>query len=108
MNLFGSIAVVLYLLLVPETPCWLLNNGQREEAVHSLNYIAKFNGSSKRIPVNAEFDVVSQAIRQNKTLEMTSVGILHAHESKSIMSIASRVQFEKTSNGTKITGPVFN
>ena len=100
-----SILVVLYLFLVPESPCWLLNNGQRQEAIESLNYIAKFNGSMTRIPAAAEFDVVSQAFRENRTLELTSVGVLHAHECKSIMSLASRVQFEKTSNGTRITGP---
>lgn len=63
MNLITSIAVVLYLLLIPESPSWLLYNGEREKAVQNLNYIARFNGSSKRIPAAAEFDVVSQAIR---------------------------------------------
>lgn len=57
--LVSSIFVVLYFVLVPESPSWLLSTDQQEEALKSLNYIAKFNGSHERIPLSADFDVVS-------------------------------------------------
>ena len=39
--------------LCPESPRWLLVNGRREEAIRTLNYMAKFNGKSNRIRKSA-------------------------------------------------------
>jgi MFS transporter, SP family, xylose:H+ symportor len=39
----------------PESPRWLLVNGRKAEAIEVLNYMAKANGSSYRIPITADF-----------------------------------------------------
>ena len=49
-NLISSLIVLLYLVFIPESPVWLLSTDQKEEALKSLNYIAKLNGSKERIP----------------------------------------------------------
>ena len=41
--------------LCPESPRWLLVNGRTKEAIEVLNYIALWNGSSQRIPEDAQF-----------------------------------------------------
>lgn len=45
------IAAILYFLLVPESPYWLVRNEgpNSQRAIKNLNYIAKFNGSKQRI-----------------------------------------------------------
>ena len=48
-------ALVLLLGLNLETPRWLLQNGRREEAIRTLNFIAWFNGVEERIPANTLF-----------------------------------------------------
>mmetsp|Transcript_8570 Transcript_8570/g.14455 ORF Transcript_8570/g.14455 Transcript_8570/m.14455 type:complete len:294 (-) Transcript_8570:913-1794(-) len=57
-NLVETAAVFLYILLVPESPKWLILNGQQAKGIESLNYIAFVNGSSRRIPQNAQFDLI--------------------------------------------------
>ena len=42
-------------IFCPESPRWLLLNDRKAEAIEEINYMAKFNGSSKRIPEDAEF-----------------------------------------------------
>lgn len=48
----GIITTILLMLLIPESPRWLfLKYGPTsKEGIESLNYIAWFNGSNKRIP----------------------------------------------------------
>ena len=48
---FGGVASVLYMIFIPESPYWLVRNegSSSLKAIESLNYIAKFNGSDKRI-----------------------------------------------------------
>ena len=41
--------------LCAESPKWLLLQGRREEAIKSLNFIAKVNRSPNRIPEDAMF-----------------------------------------------------
>lgn len=45
LNVIQSVGVVLYILIVPESPKWLFMNDQKEKAIEVLNYISKFNGS---------------------------------------------------------------
>jgi len=56
----GTIACLIYMILVPESPKWLfLQDGTRSRrAMSSLNYIAMINGSDKRVPYHAEFDLI--------------------------------------------------
>ena len=51
----GAVALMTVVIAMPESPRWLLLNGKTKEAIANLNYIAWFNGSSERIPENAEF-----------------------------------------------------
>jgi len=50
---------ILYLLIVPESPKWLLiKKGSRsKEAIKVLNYIAWFNGTTYRVPPNTEIEI---------------------------------------------------
>ena len=57
-----AVGVILYLLLIPESPRWLLLQERQEDAINCLNYIAMFNMSKKRIPMDAQFDFLEQAI----------------------------------------------
>ena len=55
---YFSASVVCYLtisLFCTESPKWLLLQGRREEAIQSLNFIAKVNRSPNRIPEDAMF-----------------------------------------------------
>mmetsp|Transcript_12808 Transcript_12808/g.21674 ORF Transcript_12808/g.21674 Transcript_12808/m.21674 type:complete len:203 (-) Transcript_12808:1054-1662(-) len=76
MNAIGSLAIILYLLFVPESPRWLMVNQRSKESIKVLNYIAWFNGSSYRIPEQAQFDVIAQVLKQNDTLDATRLGVL--------------------------------
>ena len=40
-------------IFCPESPRWLLLNDRKAEAIEEINYMARFNGSSKRIPEDA-------------------------------------------------------
>ena len=46
--LFGTvlsiISYVVCLLIIPESPSWLLINGRTQEAIAVFNYIGRFNG----------------------------------------------------------------
>lgn len=50
MTLVGTIAYILSMLLLPESPKWLIYRGREAEAIDVLNYIAKVNGSEFRFP----------------------------------------------------------
>jgi hypothetical protein len=62
----GFLSLTLAFLL-PESPRWLLMQGRTEEAIKSLNYIAKFNGSKNRIAPDAQF-VEAQAVEVSANL----------------------------------------
>ena len=62
-NTFGIVATILYLALIPESPRWLFQNGRDEEGIEVMNYIASVNGSEKRIPPNAQFDLLEEVIQ---------------------------------------------
>ena len=52
----------------PESPRWYLVNGRREEAIKTLNYMAKVNRSPYTIPKDAQF-VEDPTIFANKEVE---------------------------------------
>jgi len=51
--LLQAVGVALYLILIPESPRWLLLQERQADAIDCLNYIASFNMSKKRIPADA-------------------------------------------------------
>jgi len=53
----GAIAVVLFVLFIPESPRYILmKNPNDKEGIRILNFIAWFNGSKFRVPEDACFD----------------------------------------------------
>ena len=63
-HMVGTVATLVYMLIIPESPRWLFLNNRHDEGINNLNYIAWFNGSLKRIPLNAQFDFLEQAVIQ--------------------------------------------
>ena len=61
-NYVGIVSVCLYLLIVPESPRWLMIQGREADAIKSLNYIAWFNGSQRRVPQDGKFDLLDQVL----------------------------------------------
>jgi len=54
------IALVLFLTIIPESPKWLFMKKGRnnQEGIKILNYISKFNGSTKKLPRDGVFDLI--------------------------------------------------
>ena len=63
----GSVAIVMYMLIVPESPKWLFfkEGASSQRGIDALNFIAWFNGSKYRVPSCAKLDVIGQAIMDN-------------------------------------------
>ena len=59
-NVIISITGFVLAFVCPESPRWLLYNNRQGEAIAALNYIAKFNRSEERIPVDARFEETLQ------------------------------------------------
>ena len=55
-----SISAFFLAFVCPESPRWLLYNNRQDEAIEALNYIAKFNCSAERIPIDAIFQETLQ------------------------------------------------
>ena len=82
----GFTGCVLFALFIPESPRWLfLQKGTNsQEAIKALNYIAWFNGSPKRVPSDATFDLIGQVIEeQNATVNMSVMSRLTQNMNKS-------------------------
>jgi hypothetical protein len=63
MYLLGVTAFLFILLVMPESPKWLLINGRANEAREQFKTIARFNGVPFTIPEDAIF--IEQAISGN-------------------------------------------
>jgi len=55
MTCLGAVALFLAVVVMPESPKFLLINGRTEEAIASLNRIAWLNCAKSRIPSDAVF-----------------------------------------------------
>ena len=59
----GCTAIFLYFLVIPESPRWLLmQDPSSKKGITALNYIAWFNGSSYRVPLDTYFNRVDEDI----------------------------------------------
>ena len=54
-TLLSTLALLILIVVLPESPIWLLQKGRQQEAIDALNLIGWINGVSKRIPSNAQF-----------------------------------------------------
>ena len=59
----GALGFVIVSVLMPESPKWLLLQGRQEDAIRSLNFVARVNRSPSRIDQKANF--VEAAIAAN-------------------------------------------
>ena len=66
----GLFALLLFSLVIPESPKWLFmkKGTNSREAINILNYIAWFNGCELRVPDDAIFDIVGQAIEEDMSI----------------------------------------
>ena len=62
MTALATLAYLGIVFLLPESPIWLLKQGQVEDAIAAFNRIAKFNGSKNRIPDDAIFKEVASKV----------------------------------------------
>lgn len=64
----GIVANFIYALIVPESPAWffLHDGANSKRGIDALNYIAWVNGSSNRVPQGATFDLIGQAVLENR------------------------------------------
>jgi hypothetical protein len=54
-TLLGTLAFMITMIIVPESPQWLLFQGRREDAIKAFNWIGKINGSKTPISDDAVF-----------------------------------------------------
>ena len=72
-QVFGTIACIIFMFIIPESPRYLfMKDPQSKKAIDILNYIAWFNGSTKRIPYEAVMDNIYQVIQDNNQLNTTT------------------------------------
>jgi len=77
MYFVGCAAIVLYMLVIPESPRWqFMSDCRSKEGIDNMNYIAWFNGSEFRVPNDAIMDKVGQVLEENNTLNNTNVARL--------------------------------
>jgi hypothetical protein len=62
-TVWGTIAYIICLVGIPESPTWLLSKGRDADAIKAFNFIARFNFTSNRIPDDAKF--AESMTRQN-------------------------------------------
>ena len=63
----GVVFTLVLIVVVPESPSWLIvkQGPNSKDAIDVLNYMAWFNGVSFRIPKDAYFDVIGQAVEED-------------------------------------------
>lgn len=97
----GLAATVLYMVLIPDSPRWLLmRDPNSQEGIKALNFIAWFNGSQYRIPSDAMMDSVGQVIQENHTLDNTNIARLRCNINQSLhdtFSAANEAQGKRRS-----------
>ena len=55
MTVLSTLAFLVLVFILPESPSWLLAKGRVSEAVDVLNFMGRTNGVHKRIPYSALF-----------------------------------------------------
>mmetsp|Transcript_7059 Transcript_7059/g.9241 ORF Transcript_7059/g.9241 Transcript_7059/m.9241 type:complete len:216 (+) Transcript_7059:3-650(+) len=71
MSSLHLVSICIISVIMPESPKWLLVTGQKQKAIESFNYIAKFNGNKFRFNENARF-IESDLINNSMTLDLSN------------------------------------
>ena len=91
-----SSAIIAALIILPESPQWLFLKGRHSNAISNLNYVAWFNGSTKFIPENAQFDFLDQAlVTQQQTVKKANDGVVKLLETQSVFSMMNQFMNEE-------------
>lgn len=71
----GLFSIVVYVLIIPESPRWLLlRDPASAKGKRVLNYIAWFNGSKRRIPDHAVMDNLDQVLLDKQHANQSIIG----------------------------------
>jgi len=107
----SSVTALIFFSVVPESPKWLLLKGRRSEAIEALNRIGSFNGSSNRVPANAQFmeSETPQEKERAESVRQSQIGLeasIFSHKNavdvvSVYTSLASRVQQKKGKKKTE-------
>ena len=98
----GIAGTILYLLIVPESPAWyFLKDGPTSaRGIKALNYIAWFNGSPNRVPDNAVFDLIGQAVAENASVLGAVAGNASVVHQTSLVNTRARLHMSVTLNNS--------
>ena len=55
MTVLGTIALLVLVFVLPESPAYLISKGKTGEAIEALNFIGRVNGVNSRIPRDTVF-----------------------------------------------------
>ena len=69
----GSLALVSYVFLIPESPRWLLNQGKSDQAEVVFRKIARINGVRDTTSFEANFQKLLKAKQKEESKERTKI-----------------------------------
>ena len=73
----STVAFLFMAFALPESPIWLINNGQTKEAVDVFNYIGKWNGVSKRLDHAVIFQEAPERENSDDTNDKEQSGLVN-------------------------------
>ena len=89
MSVMATISLVLCVLVLPESPAWLISASRKKEAIKSFNIIAWFNQSEIRIPESATFEEEAQYGNQDQNQPQENANISSVYMGHNLSWIAN-------------------